>query len=90
MRKKTISRNVDFSTHKETSPYRCKYNELDFDVLQIEISFHGQLVEIYEIESQYLPKEKDSISFKATQTQDGFQIGNWRPCEVSSHLKKVK
>lgn len=87
---KEISRNVNFDTHKETSSYRCNYKELDFDVLRINILLYGELVEVYEIESQFLPKENKSIYFKANQIPNGVQIGNWTPCEVSSHLKKVK
>lgn len=88
---KTITRNLNFDTESRqtTSPYRVKYNNpSEFKKLQIVISCEGSPSQVFETESLNLPKDKDSIHFKATKTPDGFII-NWGG-NAGDYMKRIK
>ena len=85
---KEINRNINFERREITSPYRCKYNKKDFEVLRININYGGE-IRTYEVESKYLRDDRDSISFKASKEGDDLVI-KWSPAEIAQYIRRVK
>lgn len=85
---KEINRNIKFDTRELDSRYRCKYGSRDkFDILRINMLYNGNISEVYEVESKFLPLS-DSIHFKAIPTEDGFKIYGWTAV-VAPYIHKV-
>lgn len=87
---KVINRNIKFDAaeRKETSLYRCQYNDKTlFEKLQINISY-GSEYRTYEIESRYLTSSK-SIHFAAKKKGESFDI-EWKPKAIVPYIERIK
>ncbi|MDE6444941.1 MAG: hypothetical protein K2K64_11070 [Muribaculaceae bacterium] len=85
---KEINRNIRFESRKPESKYKCEYNNRnDFDILRINIKYNGEVVEVYEVESHFLPPSK-SIHFNARPTEKGFEVFGWT-AKVAPFIRKV-